>query len=62
MYNSSSSWTRGVVVNMLPCHGRDRRFESGRVRQAFLSLPLVSLHKSAIIALFSAQESICAER
>ena len=26
-------WTRGVAVNMSPCHGEDRRFESGRVRQ-----------------------------
>ena len=26
-------WGRGVAVNMRPCQGRDRRFESGRPRQ-----------------------------
>ena len=32
-YNSNSSGPRGVVVNMSPCHGEDRRFESDRGRQ-----------------------------
>ena len=27
------TWARGVVVNMPPCHGGDRRFNSGRARQ-----------------------------
>lgn len=40
-YNSHNlKRTRGVVVNMPPCHGGDRRFESGRVRCQKLSLPL----------------------
>ena len=26
-------WARGVVVNMSPCHGEDRRFESDRARK-----------------------------
>jgi hypothetical protein len=26
-------WARGVVVNMLPCHGRDRQFDPGRARR-----------------------------
>ena len=25
-------WARGVAVNMSPCRGEDRRFESGRAR------------------------------
>ena len=27
-----ASWARGVAVNMSPCHGEDRRFESDRAR------------------------------
>ena len=26
-------WARGVVVNIPPCHGGDRRFDPGRARQ-----------------------------
>ncbi len=30
------SWGRGVVVNMRPCQGRDRGFESRRSRHKYL--------------------------
>ena len=32
-------WGRGVAVNMRPCQGRDRRFESGRPRQLQRTTP-----------------------
>ena len=32
------TWPRGVAVNMSPCHGEDRRFESDRGRQALKTL------------------------
>ncbi len=28
-------WTSGVAVNMSPCHGEDRGFDSRLVRQLF---------------------------
>ncbi len=31
---SAAVRTRSVAVNMSPCHGEDRRFESGRVRHS----------------------------
>ncbi len=33
-------WGRGVAVNMRPCQGRDRRFESGRPRQLKRTTPI----------------------
>lgn len=36
-------WPRGVAVNMSPCHGEDRRFESDRGRQVVVVLLLLSL-------------------
>lgn len=32
-FYNAHHWPRGVVVNMSPCHGEDRRFDSGRGRQ-----------------------------
>ena len=33
--NAVSNWTIGVAVNMSPCHGEDRGFDSHMVRQLF---------------------------
>ena len=34
-------WARGVAVNMSPCHGEDRRFESDRARSSFFHFTVI---------------------
>lgn len=36
-------WARGVAVNMSPCRGEDRRFESGRARTSTSSVRVSNL-------------------
>lgn len=49
-------WPCGVAVNMPPCHGGDRRFDSGRGRQIqFLKSSVASRKLSAIISIHPAR-------
>ena len=36
MSNGIRFWTSGVAVNMSPCHGEDRGFDSRQIRQRFI--------------------------
>ena len=40
-------WTSGVAVNMSPCHGEDRGFDSRLVRQSFIFINTLRPDNSA---------------
>lgn len=40
-------WARGVAVNMSPCHGEDRRFESDRARQNIIIVLIILIFFSS---------------
>ncbi len=43
LYDNSKLWTSGVAVNMSPCHGEDRGFDSRLVRQNLIIFLIFNL-------------------
>ena len=56
--SNQQKWSVGVVVNMPPCHGGDRGFESHTDRHFFLQKLEIDLYKDVSIALPLKKQSL----